>query len=156
MIDQIIQYLPQAVATLGAVAVPMIPAFIMKAVSDKKAITTFEGIKTESSTQLSKIKALAESLKERELSISKDVSSVKNMTETFKSEIEHIKIGVQAEMKGVKESVLAFQNDEIYQKMLNGLGSLDEIQHTMKLKDDLIEKQAQMIKEIHKKLGEMK
>ena len=64
MIDQIIQYLPQAVATLGAVAVPMIPAFIMKAVSDKKAIKTFEGIKTESSKDLKEIKALAESLKE--------------------------------------------------------------------------------------------
>jgi len=156
MIDQIITYLPQAVATLGAVAVPMIPAFIMKAVSDKKAIKTFEGIKTESSKELKEIKALAESLKERELSISRDVSSVKNMTETFKGEIEHIKIGVQDEMKNVNESVLAFQNDEIYQKMLNGLGSLDEIQQTMKLKDDLIEKQAQVIKEIHKRLGEMK
>ena len=156
MIDQIIQFLPQAVTTLTAVAIPMVPAFILKAVSDKKAITTFESIKTESSTQLTEIKALAESLKEREISITKDVSQVKNMTETFNSEIEHIKIGVQAEMKGVKESVLAFQNDEIYQKMLNGLGSLDEIQHTMKLKDDLIEKQAQVIKEIHKKLGEMK
>ena len=156
MIDQIIQFLPQAVTTLTAVAIPMVPAFILKAVSDKKAITTFESIKTESSTQLKEIKALAESLKERELSISKDVSSVKNMTETFKGEIEHIKIGVQNEMKNVNDSVLAFQNDEIYQKMLNGLGSLDEIQHTMKLKDDLIEKQAQVIKEIHKRLGEMK
>jgi hypothetical protein len=156
MIDQIIQYLPQAVATLTAVAIPMVPAFIMKAVSDKKAITTFESIKTESSTQLTEIKALTESLRQRDESISRDVSFMQNMTNTFKGEIEHIKIGVQSEMKNVSDNVLAFQQDEIYQKMINGLGSLDEIQKTIALKDQLIEKQAQVIKEIHQKLGEMK
>jgi len=59
-------------------------------------------------------------------------------------------------MKNVSDNVLAFQQDEIYQKMINGLGSLDEIQKTIALKDQLIEKQAQVIKEIHQKLGEMK
>lgn len=153
MIDQIITYLPQAVATLGAVAVPMIPAFIMKAVSDKKAITTFEGFKQASSTQLTEIKTLAESLKAKEEVIMKDVSSMKNLTETFDSKISKIDGLVESKMKEVSDKVLAFQNDEIYQKMLNGLSQLDEMQNTMRLKDELIEKQAQVIKEIHKKLG---
>lgn len=155
MIEFITQYAPFIVTGLGVVA-PILPTMIVKAVSDKKAITTFEGIKAQSSSQLTKIQELAESLKEKEQSISKDVSSMKHLTETFDTKISKIDGLVDSKMKEVSDKVLAFQNDEIYQKMLNGLGSLDEIQHTMKLKDDLIEKQAQMIKEIHKKLGEMK
>ena len=155
MMQFISQYLPQ-IATVGAILTPLIPTMIVKAVSDKKAITTFESIKTESNTRLDEIKALAESLRQRDESISRDVSFMQNMTNTFKGEIEHIKMGVQSEMKNVSDNVLAFQQDEIYQKMINGLGSLDEIQKTIALKDQLIEKQAQVIKEIHQKLGEMK
>ena len=155
MIDQIIQYLPQGLVTLGAVAVPMIPAFITKAVTDKKAITTFESIKAESKTQLTEIKDLAVSLKQKEETFTRDISQMKNMTETFKTQIDRIEIGVDRKMKEVSDQVLSFQKDDVYQKMLNGLSQLDQMQKAMILKDELIEKQAQVIKEIHQKLGSM-
>ena len=145
MIDQIIQYLPQAMVTITAVAVPMVPAFIMKAVSDKKAITTFEDIK-----------ATAESLKQKEINISENVAKMNNLAETINSKVDRIESDIECKMQDVSSSVLGFQQDEIYQKMLNGLSQLDEMQNTMKLKDELIEKQAQTIKEIHKRLGELK
>ena len=156
MVEQIIQYLPQALTTLGAVAVPMIPAFIMKAVSDKKAITTFEGIKKTSSTELQEIKTIADNLKAKEQLITQEVASVKNLTQTFDGKIANIEGLVDKKMQEVSDSVLAFQKDDVYQKMLSGLSKLDEMQNVMRIKDELIEKQAQTIKEINKKLGEMK
>lgn len=156
MIDQIIQYLPQALTTLGAVAVPMVPAFIMKAVSDKKAITTFEGIKKESSKELTEIKELAETLKKKEQNIEDNVSKMKGMMEGVKGEVQIMKSGVESEMKNVSESVLSFQKDDLYQKMLSGLGQLDDLHKTLESQNNTIQRQAKELKEIHKKLGEMK
>ena len=153
MIDQIIEYLPQALTTLGAVAVPMIPAFVMKAVNDKKAITTFEGIKKESSSQLSEIKTLAESLKQKEQIITNDVSKVKNMVQDIKAQNDGFEVKVDQKMDEIKNQVLAFQNDDLYQKMLSGLGQLDDLHKTIESQASTIQRQAQELKEIKKKLG---
>ena len=152
MVDFLTQYAPFIVTGVGVIT-PILPTMIVKAVQDRKAIATFESIKVESREKLDEIKGLAQNIKERETLITKEVSEVRNMTSNFKGQIDRIETSVDQKMKEVSDSVLAFQNDEIYQKMLNGLSQLDEIQHTMKLKDELIEKQAQVIKEIHKKLG---
>ena len=153
MIDQIIAYLPQAITTLGAVAVPMIPAFVMKAVNDKKAITTFEGIKKESSSQLSEIKTLAESLKQKEQNITNDVSKVKNMVQDIKAQNDGFEVKVDQKMDEIKNQVLAFQNDDLYQKMLSGLSQLDDLHKTIESQASTIQRQAQELKEIKKKLG---
>ena len=153
MIDQIIQYLPQGLVTLGAVAVPMIPAFITKAIADKKAITTFEGIKKESSSQLSEIKTLAESLKQKEQIITQDVSKVKNMVQDIKAQNDGFEVKVDQKMDEIKNQVLAFQNDDLYQKMLSGLGQLDDLHKTIESQASTIQRQAQELKEIKKKLG---
>lgn len=153
MVEQIIQYLPQALTTLGAVAVPMIPAFIMKAVSDKKAITTFEGIKKTSSTELQEIKTIAEDLKAKEQLITQEVASVKNLTQTFDGKIANIEGLVDKKMQEVSDSVLAFQKDDVYQKMLAGLSQLDDLHKTIESQANIIQHQAQELKEIKKKLG---
>ena len=153
MIDQIIQYLPQGLVTLGAVAVPMIPAFITKAIADKKAITTFEGIKKESSSQLSEIKTLAESLKQKEQIITQDVSKVKNMVQDIKAQNDGFEVKVDQKMDEIKNQVLAFQNDDLYQKMLSGLSQLDDLHKTIESQASTIQRQAQELKEIKKKLG---
>jgi len=153
MFDQIIQYLPQAVATLGAVAVPMIPAFIMKAVSDKKAIKTFEGIKKTSSTELQEIKTIAENLKAKEQLITQEVASVKNLTQTFDGKIANIEGLVDKKMQEVSDSVLSFQKDDVYQKMLSSLSQLDDLHKTIDSQASIIQRQAQELKEIKKKLG---
>ncbi|HPG43232.1 MAG TPA: hypothetical protein PLJ98_05425 [Acholeplasmataceae bacterium] len=153
MVEQIIQYLPQALTTLGAVAVPMIPAFIMKAVSDKKAITTFEGIKKTSSTELQEIKTIADNLKAKEQLITQEVASVKNLTQTFDGKIANIEGLVDKKMQEVSDSVLAFQKDDVYQKMLAGLSQLDDLHKTIDSQANTIQRQAQELKEIKKKLG---
>lgn len=155
MIDFLNQYAPFIVTGLGIVG-PILPTMIVKAVNDRKAITTFEGIKTESTAQLTKIKELAETLKKKEQNIEDNISKMKGMMEGVKGEVQIMKSGIESEMKNVSESVLSFQKDDLYQKMLSGLSQLDEMQNVMRIKDELIEKQAQTIKEIHKKLGEMK
>lgn len=155
MIDFLNQYAPFIVTGLGVIA-PILPTMIVKAVNDRKAITTFEGIKTESTAQLTKIKELAETLKKKEQNIEDNISKMKGMMEGVKGEVQIMKSGIESEMKNVSESVLSFQKDDLYQKMLSGLSQLDEMQNVMRIKDELIEKQAQTIKEIHKKLGEMK
>ena len=153
MVEQIIQYLPQALTTLGAVAIPMIPAFIMKAVSDKKAITTFEGIKKTSSTELQEIKTIAEDLKAKEQLITQEVASVKNLTQTFDGKIANIEGLVDKKMQEVSDSVLSFQKDDVYQKMLSGLSQLDDLHKTIESQASTIQRQAQELKEIKKKLG---
>ena len=152
MIDFLNQYAPFIVTGLGVIA-PILPTMIVKAVNDRKAITTFEGIKTESTAQLTKIKELAETLKKKEQNIEDNISKMKGMMEGVKGEVQIMKSGIESEMKNVSESVLSFQKDDLYQKMLSGLSQLDEMQNVMRIKDELIEKQAQTIKEIHKKLG---
>ena len=153
MIEQITQYLPQVLATLTGVAIPLIPTMVMKAVSDRKAITTFEGIKQTASTELQQIKTIAENLKAKEQLITQEVASVKTMTQTFDGKITKLETTVDQKMQEVSDKVLAFQQDDVYQKMLNGLSELKDMKQAMEIKDQLIEKQAQIIKEIHQKLG---
>lgn len=155
MIDFLNQYAPFIITGLGVIA-PILPTMIVKAVNDKKAITTFEGIKEESNAQLTEIKELAETLKKKEQNIEDNVSKMKGMMEGVKGEVQIMKSGIESEMQNVSESVLSFQKDDLYQKMLAGLGQLDDLHKTIESQNNTIQRQAKELKEIHKKLGEMK
>jgi hypothetical protein len=155
MIDFLTQYAPPIIQT-GAILAPILPTVIVKAVNDKKAITTFETMKAQSNTKLDEVRVLVQSLREKEQAMVQEISKIKNTTDTFKGQIDRIESSVDQKMTEVSRSVLAFKEDDLYQKMLTGLEEMKEMKQTMILKDDLIERQAQVIKEIHKKLGELK
>ena len=152
MTEFITQYAPFIVTGLGVIT-PLLPTMIVKAVQDRKAIKTFESIKVESSTQLTEIKSLAESLKQKEQIITQDVSKVKNMVQDIKAQNDGFEVKVDQKMDEIKTQVLAFQNDDLYQKMLSGLGQLDDLHKTIDSQASTIQRQAQELKEIKKKLG---
>ena len=152
MTEFITQYAPFIVTGLGVIT-PLLPTMIVKAVQDRKAITTFESIKTESSTQLTEIKSLAESLKQKEQIITQDVSKVKNMVQDIKAQNDGFEVKVDQKMDEIKNQVLAFQQDDLYQKMLSGLSQLDDLHKTIESQASTIQRQAQELKEIKKKLG---
>ena len=152
MTEFITQYAPFIVTGLGVIT-PLLPTMIVKAVQDKKAIKTFESIKVESSSQLTDIKSLAESLKQKEQIITQDVSKVKNMVQDIKAQNDGFEVKVDQKMDEIKTQVLAFQNDDLYQKMLSGLSQLDDLHKTIESQASTIQRQAQELKEIKKKLG---
>jgi len=152
MTEFITQYAPFIVTGLGVIT-PLLPTMIVKAVQDKKAIKTFESIKVESSSQLTDIKSLAESLKQKEQIITQDVSKVKNMVQDIKAQNDGFEVKVDQKMDEIKNQVLAFQNDDLYQKMLSGLSQLDDLHKTIESQASTIQRQAQELKEIKKKLG---
>jgi hypothetical protein len=152
MTEFITQYAPFIVTGLGVIT-PLLPTMIVKAVQDRKAIKTFESIKVESSSQLTEIKSLADSLKQKEQIITQDVSKVKNMVQDIKAQNDGFEVKVDQKMDEIKNQVLAFQNDDLYQKMLSGLGQLDDLHKTIDSQASTIQRQAQELKEIKKKLG---
>ena len=152
MTEFITQYAPFIVTGLGVIT-PLLPTMIVKAVQDRKAITTFESIKTESSSQLTEIKSLAESLKQKEQIITQDVSKLKNMVQDIKTQNDGFEVKVDQKMDDIKNQLLAFQNDDLYQKMLSGLSQLDDLHKTIESQASTIQRQAQELKEIKKKLG---
>lgn len=141
MMDFINQYLPQ-IATVSAVLVPMVPLALKRTISDKNLLG-----------KVDQVKAVAEKLSAKEISLTKDVSMLANATQNMKVEIDHIGTGVKDEMAKVSEQLLGFQQGDMYQKMLNGLGTLEKMEAIIKSNEALIQQQAATIKEIKKKLG---
>jgi hypothetical protein len=141
MMDFINQYLPE-LATVGAIVVPMVPLLIKRTVNDKNLVE-----------KVTEVKIVAEKLSNKEALLTKEVQSITNTTQNIKVEVDRMKKGVDEEMKKVSEQLLGFQEGDLYQKMLNGLGSLDKIEQTIENQKALIESQAATIKEMRKKLG---
>ena len=92
-------------------------------------------------------------MKAKEQLITQEVASVKNLTQTFDGKIANIEGLVDKKMQEVSDSVLAFQKDDVYQKMLAGLSQLDDLHKTIESQANIIQHQAQELKEIKKKLG---
>jgi len=142
MIQFINQYLPE-IATVSAIAVPVIPLLIKRTISDKNLIS-----------KVTEVKEVADKLSAKEFALSKDIQNITNSTHQMKQDVEVMKNGVNEEMAKVSEQLLGFQQGDMYQKMLNGLSQLDEMQLIIHSNEELIKSQAQTIKDIKKKLGD--
>ena len=143
MMQFINTYLPE-IATVSAIAVPVIPLLIKRTISDKNLIG-----------KVTEVKEVADKLSAKELALTKDIQNIANTTDKMKQDVEIMKHGVSDEMKKVSDQLLGFQQDDVYQKMLLGLSQLDEMQLIIKNNEDLIQSQAQTIKDIKKKIGEI-
>lgn len=142
MIEIITQYAPWII-TVVAVLGPQIPAWVIRAVNDKKLLNTFEDVKD-----------LASNVKIKESDILKAMSTVSNVTQSLKNEIDIMSLKVNDEISRINDTILEFTDSEIYQKMLLGLNQLDELKELLKNKDTTIEQLGQVIKDIKKKLGD--
>lgn len=142
MIEIITQYAPWII-TVVAVLGPQIPAWITRAVNDRNLLKTFEDVKD-----------LASNIKIKESDILKAMSTVSNVTQSLKNEIDIMSLKVNDEISRINDTILEFTDSEIYQKMLLGLNQLDELKELLKNKDTTIEQLGQVIKDIKKKLGD--
>ena len=142
MIEIITQYAPWII-TVVAVLGPQIPAWITRSVNDKNLLKTFEDVKD-----------LASNVKIKESDILKAMTTVSNVTQSLKNEIDKMSLKVNDEISRINDTILEFTDSEIYQKMLLGLNQLDELKELLKNKDTTIEQLGQVIKDIKKKLGD--
>jgi hypothetical protein len=141
MIQFIETYAPWIISVVVILG-PQIPALISRSVSDKNLLNVF-----------SNVKEVAKDISFKETDISKAIASINQITSVLKDEIDKMEMKVGTEIQRINETVLAFQEGEIYQKMLNGLSQLDELAELLKNKDTTIEQLGQVIKDIKKKLG---
>jgi hypothetical protein len=140
MMQFINQYLPE-IATVSAIAVPVIPLLIKRKISDSNLLA-----------KVTEVKDVADKLSQKELALTKNIQNITHTTEQMKNDVEIMKNGVTDEMAKVSDQLLGFQQGDMYQKMLLGLSQLDEMQLIIKNNEELIQSQAQTIKDIKKKL----
>ena len=141
MIELIQTYAPWII-TVVVILGPQVPAWITRAVSDKNLVKIFGDVKE-----------IASNVKIKESAILQAITTVSNVTNNLKSEIDKMSLRVNDEITRINDTILEFTGSEIYQKMLQGLDQLDELALLLKNKDTTIEQLGEVIKDIKKKLG---
>lgn len=81
---------------------------------------------------------------------------VKGSLEQINTKVDDIEKKVYNSIIEMNNSVLAFQEDELYQKMLVGLSELDELHQTLQNKDSVIERLETDLKETKLLLQEVR
>jgi len=130
------------VLTVVAILTPLIPAMILKKISDGNIMKTFNNIK-----ELGQTIGLNEQL------IDQGIKKIDLVAKSLNTSIVQMETKLDDKIKKIDESVLAFQNGDLYKKMLTGLSQLDELQKLLLVKDDTIKTLGTTIKYIKKKLG---
>lgn len=141
MLELIKTYAPWIITVLAIIG-PQIPAMIQRAVNDKNLLKTFGDVK-----------ALAATVDVKSDDFRREFTKYQTMVQQFGSEIEDIKRLVKDEIAHIKDEVVAFQQDELYQKMLVGLSQVNDLIVILENKDQTIQRLGEVIKEIKKKLG---
>jgi hypothetical protein len=133
---QILQYI------LTAVLIALVGKF--RAVSDTNLLSVFN-----------KVKDQALEVTNKEIDISFSIDKVSAITAILSNTISLMQVDLQKEITNMNSSVLAFQEDEIYTKMLAGLSQLDEFVRIIEGKDNIIATMFDELKNINRRLGEM-
>lgn len=141
MLELIKTYAPWIITVLAIIG-PQIPAMIQRAVNDKNLLKTFGDVK-----------ALAATVDTKSDDFKREFAKYQTMVQQFGSEIESIRRLVENEISNIRDQVNAFQQDELYQKMLVGLSQVNDLIVILENKDQTIQRLGEVIKEIKKKLG---
>ncbi len=137
MLDFINTYSDTIISTI-VVLTPVVYALRSRIVSDKNMLNTFQVAK-------------------QSISDSNNIKfNVEGAITTVKTNIDRIENKVNESINYMNQTVLEFQEDELYQKMLSGLGQLDELHQTLQNKDSTIEMLGRELKETHLALLEIK
>jgi len=136
MTEFLTSYAPE-LALFGAIIASVAPFLRSRKISDLNMLKTFEDVK-----------GLATTIHRKEIDFSLALGKVDDLTSKIETE-------VTESIKDINQSVLAFKEDALYLKMLDGLSQLDEISQLLQNKDDTIAILMTTIKEINKKLGVM-
>ncbi len=120
------------------VLLPLIYAVKGRIINDTNMLNTFKIAKT-SIEESNNIK----------FDVNKVISKVSN-------QVHAVEILVQEQLSDFQKTILEFQKDELYQKMLVGLSELDELHKTLQNKDSTIEMLGTELKETKLALLEIK
>jgi len=82
--------------------------------------------------------------------------NVNDAINNVRNQVDEVKTMVDSQIKEFQETILAFQEDELYKKMLLGLSELDELHETLQNKDATIEMLGKELKDTRKILLEIK
>jgi hypothetical protein len=136
MIEFLTNYAPDF-ALFGAIIAAIAPFLRSRYISDKHMINTF-----------SDVKGLASNIHQKEIDFTNALNHVDKLTNKIQNDVADSIINMN-------KSILAFTQDELYQKMILGLSQLNEINLLLQNKDDQIAMYKKTIKDINKKLEVM-
>lgn len=143
MIEFINTYASEIV-TIGSILIAITPAFIKRTISDKKLIKKFGDISV-----------FAKDLDSQKLGIVESINTLNGLQNRIEKNVQKINEDIKGEIQEIKGAVLEFQNEELYQKMLNGLSKLNDLQELIKEKDNLIESYRTELKLVNKRLTKL-
>ena len=125
------------IITIASILIAITPSIIKRTISDKKLIQKFGDVS-----------AWAKNLNTKELNINQTLNALNGLQNRIEAE-------VKAEIENVKNAVNEFKEDETYQKILDGLSKLNDLQEIIKEKDNLIESYQTELKLVNKRLTKL-
>ncbi len=125
------------IITIASILIAITPSIIKRTISDKKLIQKFGDVS-----------AWAKNLNTKELNIKQTLNALNGLQNRIEAE-------VKAEIENVKNAVNEFKEDETYQKILDGLSKLNDLQEIIKEKDNLIESYRTELKLVNKRLTKL-
>ena len=134
MIEFLGTYAPQ-IAQVSIILSVFAPFIRKRIVSDRNMVKVFDNVKT-----------LSKSTNAKTVDIKLALGSIYKV-------IGNIQMENEIQNKKINESILAFTQDELYSKMLNGLAQLDEMNKIIEQKDQNIQSLQTTIKAINRSLG---
>lgn len=141
MIEFLEQYAPQIATFIGIVAT-VSPFLRQRIVQDKNIMKVFGNIKD-----------MASKVGLKEIEITESLARVKQIADNLKDNIDHMEKKVNDKIAELDQTLINFQESDVFKKMLNGLNQLDQLKQMLENKDTTIQELGIVIKEIRKKLG---
>jgi len=99
------------------------------------------------------VKELASKVGFKEEDINKSLLKIDQMTKYMSNRVDQFENRLESKVQELDQSIVNFMETDLFKKMLLGLQQLDTIVQIMENKDQIIEAQFTVIKEIRKKLG---
>ena len=143
IIDLIKTYFPEMLVVIGVIA-PLMPFIRSRVISDKNMQKVFGDVKE-----------LASKVGFKEEDINKSLLKIDQMTKYMSNRVDQFENRLESKVQELDQSIVNFMETDLFKKMLLGLQQLDTIVQIMENKDQIIEAQFTVIKEIRKKLGVM-
>jgi hypothetical protein len=144
MIEFLEQYAPQ-IAVIVAIVGPLMPLIHKRIVSDRNMIKVFDNVKE-----------LASKVQFKESDIKNALIKVDVIQDKLNKTIDDYQNIFNDKMKIVDQKITNFMESDLYQKMLNGLGQLDELKSLLQNKDTTIQELGTVIKDLKQSLLEIK
>ena len=141
IIDLIKTYFPEMLVVIGVIA-PLMPFIRSRVISDKNMQKVFGDVKE-----------LASKVGFKEEDINKSLLKIDQMTKYMSNKVDQFENRLESKVQELDQSIVNFMETDLFKKMLLGLQQLDTIVQIMENKDQIIEAQFTVIKEIRKKLG---